>query len=93
MAPDKKCADCGQTKFKKVRTTPCPKCHKRYKGYVRKSTAKECTGSDCKGGAKKSDPNKDCNDCQGTGKKLTRCDHPHCKNGNVEYSCRDDSHR
>lgn len=93
MPPAAKCPDCGQTKYNKVRKTPCPKCRNAYKGYVLKATAKECTGSNCKNGAKKNDPAKDCNDCQGTGKKLTRCEHAPCKSGNVEYTCLDDFHK
>ncbi len=91
--PAEVCADCGQGKYDKMRTSPCRKCRGTYGGYYIRDTAKDCSGSNCHGGAKKSDPSKDCNDCQGTGKKLTRCDEPGCHNGRVdEYECKDDFH-
>ncbi|KAF2241339.1 hypothetical protein BU26DRAFT_176501 [Trematosphaeria pertusa] len=90
--PAELCSDCGQTKYNKIRKTSCDKCRGTYRGYYISSTAKTCSGSNCNGGAKKSDPNKDCDECKGTGKKLTRCEQPGCINGNIEYSCLDDFH-
>lgn len=90
MAPEAHCPDCGQTKYNRVRKFPCPKCFGKLKGYVVRGTAKDCAGSNCSHGVKTSDPGKDCDQCLGTGKKLSRCVHPDCVNGQMEYACKED---
>ncbi|KAI1119788.1 hypothetical protein F5Y10DRAFT_150950 [Nemania abortiva] len=86
------CPDCGQSKYKNYREASCSKCRGRYNGHYIRDTAKDCNDSNCNGGAKRSDPAKDCNACQGTGKKLTRCDENGCINGFFRVYCYDEFH-
>lgn len=91
MAPEL-CPDCGQSKYMRIRRGPCNHCEGKHQGYYVRPTAKNCNGSNCDGGRKKSDGKKCCIDCLGTGRKLTRCEAPFCVNGFVEYSCKDEFH-
>ncbi|KAH8907944.1 hypothetical protein BR93DRAFT_926975 [Coniochaeta sp. PMI_546] len=64
--PRATCPECGNTRYKNYRESPCITCGGRYGGYILTSTAKECNDSDCDGGVKRSNRAKDCDACQGT---------------------------
>jgi hypothetical protein len=67
----------------KYRETACPQCCNRLGGYILNPTAKECNDLNCDSGVKKSDRDKDCTMCNGTGKRLVRCDYQGCVNGQL----------
>lgn len=59
---------------------------------MNRPTAKDCNDPNWDGGVKKSDRNRDCGACWGTGKKLSPCPQAGCISGYMGRECKDEFH-